>query len=334
MGGMIFNSQGITARRIDSKEFFDTVSYFLPILEKIFKKSDYIKSYLTKDSHGDIDFLISEPLDTYTDWRKQIVENDAIQKRITNIVYNNDEVSILNNGAQLDFRIIKPKYWESSVYFCNYDPSSNALGRIARWMGSRFGYKGLVYPVYTENGENRLDDIILSDSPQKIEEFFGLKPKDNFNNKEKIFEYITSNKYYGIDCFKEENWDNATRTRNRKRKLFCELVEYLCINHNYNKIEYLSRERKSEYINLYNESFPEVNLKERVFTARKEYRVNKELTNKFNGSTVIALTDLRGAKLGKVLGEYKNSKDNFMEFLKNNSQEQIKQDFLNYHNAK
>ena len=39
MGGMIFNSQGITARRIDSKEFFDTVSYFLPILEKIFKKS-------------------------------------------------------------------------------------------------------------------------------------------------------------------------------------------------------------------------------------------------------------------------------------------------------
>jgi len=335
MGGSIFNKEGIQARRIDSEEFND-ISFEIcaNVLGSIFKKCNVVKSYQKKISHGDVDFLVSEPRDTYNNWKEQIINHYYIKQFSTHSASNGDEVSILFRGVQCDFRIIKPSFWDSSVFFCNYDPSSNALGRIARWLGVRFGYRGLVYPVYTENRQAKLDEIIISSNSVSICEFFGLNYNDNFVEKEDIFNYIVSNKFYGIDCFKEENWDNATRTRNRKRKVFCEFIEWVHKYHDYNKIDFLTKDNVNEYIPMF-EKFFSINLTDQINSSREKFKLNKELSNKFNGKTVMDLTGLTGKELGNVLGRYKKSKeiwvDTWHNFLLNNSAEEIKKDFLQFY---
>ncbi len=335
MGGSIFNSQGVEARRIYNREFTALSNEILGnVLIDLFENSCVVRSYLDKQSHGDIDFLVSAPRDTYTNWKYQINNHPIIKQEATHFATNNDECSILFRGIQLDFRIIKPKYWSSSTYFCDDDPMGNSLGRIARFFGARFGYKGLYYPVYTENGCEKLGEIDLTSEPAEISNFFGLSSINKtwgFNTKEDIFDYIISGKYFAKECFNAANWDHATRTRNRKRKLFCEFIEYIERNQPKDKHVFLPKEQKNEYLLLFNTIFPMVNLANKVIEMRGDYIKNKELNKKFNGSLVISWVGVTGSDLGKLLGAYKGSKENWAEFLENNSPESIKKDFIDFY---
>jgi len=323
MGGELFKSVG--AKRLSLDEYKEVSNKIIDsgVLD-IFEKFHLVRSYESKESHGDIDFIVTKP--KINDWKKYIAE----QLNCEHSKFLSEESHYLVGNAQIDLRIVPFENFDSSVFFSNYDCLGNAVGRMSRYLGLRFGYKGLVFPAYTENQQNRLEDIIVSSEPKDILEFLGLNLNDyskGFNNKEDIFEYVTCSKYYSIECFNPINWDHATRTRNKKRKTFCEFIQYIEKYHNYSKFNFLPRERRAEYIELINIAFPKVDLVKKVNIVRENYKVNREILSRFNGSDIMEISGLKGVELGSLIKEYKNNCGDWTDFLKNITREQAIKDF-------
>lgn len=327
MGGQVF--PGLNKRI--NKEGFLKHSKFIRdnILRQIFNNSHIVQAYKNKGDFGDIDFIVNGPIKE--NWPKQLIEHeifrDCLQKK-----HNPHSISILYKNIQLDFELVE--HFNAAAYFGDYDPIGNACGRIARFFGCKYGHNGLFYPVYVENNTRHLGNITLTTDPRKISEFFGLLHDTRlkgFDNPEDIFEYIASSLFYSIECFKAENWDSATRTRNKKRKLFSQFIDYININHNYSKFNFHDKESKHLYLSYLNKYFKNVNLIDKINELENKYFWRKEVNAKFNGDDIARITGLKNKELGQVINGYKKSKDNYFEFLLYNEKDEIEADFEHYY---
>jgi len=322
MGGNALNS--VITERKTTEQYNRIASEIIPILkEGLGTEIHIVISYHNKETHGDMDIMIKI---THELHNKGINLRTFIEEKFKpgQIHTNGSIISFDYDSFQIDIIPIKESIWDMALAFFDYDPSGNLMGKSAHKFGLKYGWNGLIYPFRNFNG--RLShDILLSTDNKKIFEFLGYnydRFQQGFDDLEEIFQFIIDGKYFDHRIFLMENLNHIDRKRNKKRKSYQEFLQYVEKNGYKNTYEF--NRDKSTYIDLIHDSFPEVDLKGMIKQLTKKDNENRELNKKFNGKLIMDLyPELSGKELGKAIGDFQKSFENYREFALKHSGDDI-----------
>lgn len=325
MGGNALLKYNVETRRVNKTEFKDIENEIIPKLLTLFARAELVISYKNKETFGDMDILVADLKDTFTPVELQLKRLFPDSKAF----YSNSPVySFEYRDFQVDVIKTKVQFWETSKVYYAYNDLGNLMGRIAHAKGLSYGHEGLKYTYRTETN-HVFGEIILSTDTRKIFEYLGYdydRFLQGFDDLHDIFEYVTTSIYFDTEKFNLDDIDmsHQNRTRNRKRKTFMAFLEY--VKTLPTKIYFVGRDK---LLHLYKASFyfPEAKLFEQMEELYERERRNKNNHMKFNGNLVMTWTGKTGKELGELLYQYKMSKNNFHEFLEENSSQFIEQDF-------
>ena len=320
MGG---NALNLKTERKTTEQFNKIFSEIEPILKELGITYFLTKCYRNKETHGDMDILIKNE-----NLNKELLTKIIIDKFNPQSIAPNDKtISFDYDNFQIDFILIDYDKWDFANDWYSYDCYGNCCGKLAHRFGLKYGPNGLIFPFRGEN-ETLVQDILISTDSEKTFKFFDYdynKFKNGFDELEEIFDYIISSKYFSHDVYKYENLNRIDRKRNKRRKSYNQFLSYLednGINKFYNFKE------KNLYIKEINEFFPESNLIDKIQELNKLDIINKEIKDKFNGKIIMSIyPELKGKELGYYIQNFKLSKDNFNEFILNNTSDKIIEDF-------
>ena len=253
-------------------------------------------SYKSKDSFGDLDVLVLKTM-AMGEFMPIIKELFNPQEEYR----NSDCYTIDYKELQVDFILVAPEEWDTSIVYFSYNDLGNFMGRVARNLGFRYGDYGLAYDF--AEGER----VIVSRNVQKIFTFLGFDHDryiQGFNTLEDIFDYVYDSKYYNKESFQYENLNHSNKARNMKRKSYTQFIEYI---KDKNKEDYQFREKEYYLIEAFN-FFTEEAFKERF----DEVIRNKELKIKakefFNGNLIrIYYPNVDQKEYGELITNYKDT---------------------------
>ncbi len=332
MGGRAFiETLGIESKRLEANDYLALDITCRIVLENYFDKVHTIKAFNHKLDFGDIDILVAEPKQEIT---QELMKKELPQRLGAAAVQQNSKTySYLIDGFQLDLILCNRNHFDSSSYYLDFDPSGNLGGKIMHRFGARLGNDGMSYILRDKNNTYKLGKIQISDDPKKICDFLNLNYKQRcagFDTQKDIFEWIISSKYFDARIFSFENMNHIARVRDRKRASYRQFLEYIekYKNRIYNWPLY--KEDNLSYIDSY---FPEANLIKIIEKLKADHARVCELSQKFNGTKVMEWLGIGGKELGAALGGYKATKPDWLCFLENSTEENIKIDFLAYYNS-
>ena len=350
MGGNALKLKGLNPKRIKASELENLSNEIseLVINENLFKWIKPVKSYQSKPDHGDLDLigeLNREENHKGLAWHlraKEILDSKALH-------WNKPVASLEYKGYQIDLTgrnsLEKAK---THLEFSHYSPLGNILGRIIRKTGAKWGIDGLEYEIKEKNSPEaqHLLTITLTNNIDKILSFCGLNPKiwhDGFESQHDIFNYACQSPLFEKEMFSYENLNHTHRKRDRTRPDYHQWLEFIETQPNNaswskNESPHDYENRISQWVNRIDSFFPESNLKEKIKEQRHYSQLIKEnKREKFNGKLVNSWTGLETQQLGKVISEFKKSrniasKKEFDKWLLNNNKIAIKRDFLDFFN--
>ena len=190
----------------------------------------------------------------------------------------------------------------------------------------KYGPNGLKINFY--NNGTKMDEILISNNPQKILTFFNYDFshfKKGFDNIEDIFEFITSSKYFKKDMFIFENLNHINKSRNKRRKSYLYFLEYI---ENKKTLDNFNDLNVNNSLQLINDFFPEANLIGRIEELKEKDRINTIIKDKFNGKIIMSIyPELKGKELGFYLEGFKKQFYNFDNYVLSETEEQIISDF-------
>jgi hypothetical protein len=330
MGGHALQLLNITTERKTTPEFFKIYTEVVLPFHKIGFETHLVKFYREKSTHGDIDILImTQPNRNIFDLIKEYIPTKGITK-------NGNVISFEYNNFQIDFICVSPSHWETSVDFFDYDPTGNLMGKIAHKFGLIYGFEGLLYK-FRSTTSHFSEDIIISTDSAKIFNFLGYSYSEycrGFETLNDIFHYIIFGKYFNKSIFQLEELSSVDRKRNRKRDTYNAFIKYVGLLDFLDvKKDYTFEKDKSKYIEFINSSFPNSHLIDKINVLKEKERIFNEMKLKFNGNLIMEkYPELTGKELGYVLTHFKDSYSNFDEFILNNTQEEIFNQFkIFYH---
>lgn len=317
MGGKAVNF----VRRYDAKEYHSLVAEFLPQIKNLLNTPCVVlEAYAKKETFGDMDVLIFIPNGfDYTVWRQLVI--DTFQPSDVDI--NTNVMSIAYQELQIDLIFTQEDYWQSTQNFFKFNDMGNLCGKLAHRFGCKYGQKGLVY-VYRTIEDRVLGEFIISQDMSKILPFLGLDYQtwiNGFKTDLEIFDYIRSSKYFNVEDFKLENLNAINRKRNSKRKMYNEFVTY-CENLVEDRQYYQFNKDKSTYWPYIQQHFPDFydNLQH-----LKDLEIKRlAIKDKFNGKMLmLKWPHLKAEVLGNFIQNFKDSIENFDNWLEITSQEDI-----------
>jgi len=290
-----------------------------------------VKCYRNKTDHGDLDLLVK------MSFEPKFNLNEYIQNTFKpNEMFNNGNVCSFDyEKFQIDFIKISEESWNVAQTYFNYDCCGNIMGKTFHKFGLSYGWDGLYYKFRNFNGVNS-HNILLTNNSEKIFGFGGYDYErylKGFDNLVEIFDFCIGSKYFDSEMFKIENLNHIDKKRNRKRGSYNLFLNYLKDNDIYTK--FIFEKNKDSYLETINICFPEAKLNERLQELKEEDRLNKVVTQKFNGDMVMMwLPDLQGQELGKAMGKFKQSLgDDYREFIINSSFDIIYEHFMKVYNG-
>ena len=297
MGGKAF---GFEAKRMDKEEYESTLEL---TLERINTSNEHgcfgkgVISYSEKDSFGDIDILVPREHFSFENfWEKHKFRYKEFKK-------NGGVISLLDKrDRQIDI-ITTPSdiYWIHFNYLA-YNDMGNFIGRIAKSLNLKYGHDGLSLIVRDPLEPSRkLGLISISKNVEYIYDLLDL-PYRCYDRMEQIYSDIMSSKFYHKDSFLLENQSNHARVRDRKRKSYHGLLNYIKEN---DKTESVRRKYTIEETLLMLPRRITNEYMEMVGNSNKE-RYEKTL---FNGKIVSDLTNLKGKELGAFISKIKGKVD-------------------------
>jgi hypothetical protein len=335
MGGKALNKYGVHTERKNTEEFNQIRQ------ELIFKiafdlgiYSNVVKCYHTKADHGDLDLLMQMSPDKNVNWR------EYIQKAFNpQAIHNNGGVfSFDYKNFQVDIIPIKEDKWKIANVYYSYDPLGNIMGKTFHKFGLSYGWDGLHYKYRNFRGTNS-ENILLSTDPKRIFEFGGYNYNrylQGFETLEDIFEFAVDCVNFDTEIFQMENLKSIDKKRNRKRGSYHLFLKYLKDNDILISKDFETD--KSNYITAIDYYFPEAKLWEKLEELQDKDRVDKYMSQKFNGDIVMAwLPNLQGKELGAAISKFKNhfaSEDNFRTFVIDSDYETIRRNFMRIYNGK
>jgi len=320
MGGKALKN---TETRRFLKEEFETISAtILRELQHLFPlaRMEIIRYYRNKQDFGDLDILV-ESSKLPEDYVEQI--KTSFQPKEMGL--NGTCWSFDHNQLQVDFIKIPTKDYDIAKVYFAYNDLGNLMGRMADQMGFKYGHRGLLF--FSRRDDHIAGEILVSQNPRKIFEFLGFdydRHSQGFNELSEVFDFVINSQYFYKDCFLLENRNNKGRTRDRKRKVYTQFLEYIeKMNPSGNPL--LDRsfyEKKAErFFELFKEQ------KEDLSRSLDEKEL---LASKFYGNLVKALTGKEGPNLGDFICRFKKQHSDFDDWVKNTSPEDIEEAIKNF----
>ena len=333
MGGKALNKYGIYTERKNTIEF-KTIG--LELSQQIYIDLNLVSSivacYRTKADHGDLDLLIKIPEQTNIDLRKYI---EKTFKPLA-INANGGVYSFDYENFQIDFILINESNWEIAKHYFDYDCCGNIMGKTYHKFNLSYGGEGMYYKFRNFNGRNS-SNILISKDPRKIFEFGGYDYDRyllGFETLEEIFKFCIDGKYFDAEMFQFENLKHIDKKRNRKRASYHIFLKYLSDNNI--KTDYKFEKNKDSYLPMIAEYFAESGLIKKMDGLKEADRINKVVSEKFNGNIVMSwLPNLKNKELGIAIAKFKNAiGGQYNQYILNNDYDKIQDFFMSVYNGK
>ena len=303
MGGHALNK--VQTRRYNTDEYDALcLKMRMHLVNLLNTQLSYVRAFRKKESHGDLDVLVSND-GSLGDMHQKIVN----YFKPGQIVCNGNVYSFDYEEFQVDLIFTTPENWETSLAFFDYDPSGNLMGKIAHKFGLKYGFSGLTYPYRGIHG-TQIADITISKDNRKIFEFLGFdydRYLTGFDTKQEIFDYVINSKYFDPQNFLMENLNHVDRMRNRKRPTYQEFLTYINVqveagrkwNQNFNK-------NKEVYLSVIDSAFPEANVYGKIAECQKQEERRLVIAEKFNATIIMRkYPDITGVVLGDFIIKFK-----------------------------
>jgi len=321
MGGQALKNT--YTRRYSKEEYERLCDTVQNRLKSLGIKSRVPKSFGAKDSFGDLDVLILAESLNGKGMRNIIEANFA-----PNEIYHNSHVySFDYKEFQIDFILVKTKYWDTSYHYYSYNDLGNLIGRISYQMGFRYGHYGLKL-VYRHPDGGRKFEMILSQNTFDILQFLGFDPDvyaDGFHDLTDIFEYVIMSDFFNPKIFQYEALNHQNKTRNKKRKNYAAFLDYVDKSDIYRVYEY---QDKDHYVK-WAETYFGLNIVEQIELWKKEVALDQLVSKKFNGDIIMTyLPDLKGKALGNAITKFKDYVNSYLAH--NNPGQNVKMLYRDY----
>lgn len=317
MGGRALGFESIRLNRTQYLEARRIVKEILKHFPKI--RYEIVKSYAAKDSFGDMDVVY-----TSDDPHYNFVE-DYI-KTVSPLLWTRNgtilSVSLmLQEGVfQIDFIRLKPEtFWFGYDYF-NYNDLGNFLGRVFHKAGFKLCYDGLKYVI--RDGTTVIKELTVSTNWADALKFMGYDDYfyTRFDYPEDLYRYAVSSPYANRDIYLLDNTSHKARVRDRKRKMYSNLLEYLADKNNKcPEFDWTDKEKIREvFLSKAFEKWPE--FKREYLLSMIQYQEQKMIKAKFNGHIVHEITGLREKELGMFMSGFREM---FRAAIQNSTEKQI-----------
>jgi len=344
MGGAALKSYGINTRRYQRDEYFEIAQEISEILVKKGWNVYVVEAYAQKKSFGDLDAVI-EDKGYSADYIKKLIETEfgaAIIHR------NSNTYSFCYKEFQIDLIFHSNNIFYPASNYYKFSPSGNGIGKLAHQFGLQYGHEGLKYIIREENigaessdNSHVMKEVILSTDIKEIHEMIGLNYSDysfGFETEEDIFAYICSSTYFNPNLFSFEAMNARARVRDRKRPDYARLMDWIEA-HKATLPNYQRNLNKKDYLPWIVEKFPA--LQDEFDECRVRYTQNQIVKSKFNGLLVldwISEVDgeliakmIHGKTLGNIIRDYKNSVQDFHNFLLTTHEKDVALHFNNWY---
>lgn len=273
-----------------------------------------LQFYSEKESFGDIDFVVAQPKPDRRDLELFFQQIGSREQ-----YFNGDMLSFEYKNFQVDLNFVAVENYETALFYFAYNDLNNLIGRIAHKFGLKFGFDGLCYQIRTESGY-RAKKITLCKDPAAIYAFLGYDYSrflQGFKDREAIFEFVASSRYFNSAIFELDELNHINRTRNKKRQTYQLFLQWLT-GKTFNEFRF--EEDKSIYlIRIHNHFYaPDspsqgvsgkvsggVNLLGELAIYAEEHRKHEFAKALFNGGQLMKTYGLSGSALGKVIADFK-----------------------------
>lgn len=325
---------GFVGERFTSSEYYSAIENLSAKAEGTFQSFKPVLCYETKESHGDLDCAcVSTSEDkTIQEQIQQLFGARYVQKNSN--VYSFD----YKEKHQVDMAVLPDEpSLKAYMFYCNYSPCGNIMGRMLKQLGLKLGINGLTYPVKLSDSE-QLGDIAITNpfgdqhEKQILQLFDSTVPYGNFKTQQDIFNFLAESGLFNGDIFKFENLNHINRKRDKKRKDYHEWLESIKDKPNL----FVGHPDKFTYIPFL-ENFFNVDITEQWKLLYGKHLVLKDLNRKFNGDIVRDITGKTGKELGMLIKTYKESFDKFSKtfetFLLTHNESEILAHFIYWYNT-
>lgn len=312
-----------TVRKLDS-EYIKISNEITKKLIELSIEHHVVKSYKSKQSHGDLDVIIvSNGAFNHIDFIKENYKPDEIHN-------NGNVISFNYYNFQIDFNFVNYNVFESAKTYMDFDPLGNIMGKTYHKFGLSYGWNGLFYKFRNFSGANS-KNLLISNDVRKIFEFGGYdydRYLQGFETIEDIFNFAIAGKYFDSEIFQMNNLKSIDKKRNRKRGSYHLFLKYLENNNINTRYDFMRN--KDLYLPMIDKEFPEAKLLEKLKALREHDKMLKIISQKFNGDIVMSwLPNLQGKELGNAIRNFRNYLgDDYKDFILDNTYDTIRECFM------
>lgn len=329
MGGKLLTKVfNLAEKRISREEYFKLRKQIILDFRRFYPDCRIVTPEVlrNKNTFGDIDVLTN-------------LQHDQIKRIITDCYkifkphVNAGVFSFPIDGFQVDIIHVPNDYFNISYEFYSNGDAGNIIGRLFNSFGLSFGHRGLFYKLLRsyfsgkENDVNPLDKILITTDMEEILDFVGLdfqRWKDGFDNENDVFNFVESSPYFNARMFRFEELNNENKTRNRKRPMYCHFVER--IEEKY-KDQIIPRLSKQYWFPHVTKRWPHI--LEEIEKHRPRYERSYIIGKKWNGNLIKEIP-LKDKELGEFIVGFKNSFEDFNDWVISTPQNKIRESLENY----
>ncbi len=277
MGGKIFGE----VKRFDKSTLNDMSVRIINILRNNCYEVCATLYVDSKVSFGDLDILVYlddveqlEPL-------KELIDHDKY-------TLNNDTLSMLIDGYQVDLIYVNNCYKDLATTFYNYSIYGFMIDRMLRDFNLKITTTGLQY-IYNDTVGNRVYFHVTSrDRTFEILKLDKDVYSKGFNSYDDLFEYVSTSPYFRKEIYYPENLTHSSRARANKREPYHLLLKWL---------EDKSKFRRPDKKYQLPEGLRHI-INDEVYSYEVMLERKNELKKSFNGNIIQKLTGLSGIELG------------------------------------
>lgn len=307
MGGKALNAVGLEALRM-SPELYEFVWAAVNLRASEIAAdlgiSDYrmerVRHIRAKASHGDMDILI----DSKALYDALSQAQGLWAARVNGSGVNSFAFAVEDGVVQVDLIYTDPEEFEVARDYFAWGDCSNLIGRVAHALGFKWGHDGLWYKILDErNPDNVLRTVLVTRSTEEAFELLDYSYRrhaNGFNTPEDVYKFIETSCYFQPKFFLFENRNAKGRTRDTKRPMYMEFLEFCRTLKDESYYDYDLGGARDTVLSLALATFPEFKARMEFHTAELEdAEAAKPL---FNGNRVATLTGLVDKPLGEFMG--------------------------------
>lgn len=334
----------VSVIRLKKDEYDNLGQEVLSRLKNNFPSGDFriIPAYNQKTDFGDLDLLFSfpEPIhyEAFHDLAPGILD-------AADVVNNGDVTSIgmpIDSGKFFQVDLIKssPEEIDFSMLYFAYNDIGNLAGRIARFLGLKFGHNGLHYTFYPEGKpDHAFRSILITKDVDRALEVLGYSPERyhnaSFDTYEDIFDFVKSSKYMMESIFLSSNQKHNVRKREKVRPINKAFLQHLRATSEELTWPYSYEDKVSIRRNVFESLMRDESFRISIEQAEQDYESGLKFRALFSGKLVGEWTGLSGVELGSFIQMFRGdlTKAQFQDKIIKMNKIEIRNEVMSFFDA-